>query len=202
MPKPGSPTNQGSNDLASRIVEVATRTLLDRGYAGTTIDELVAVLGASKRSIYSRFVTKDELDRAVTACYAGQALNGLPSATSDDRSAEDRLQHRWCGNSPSRHNSGAPHFTDDIFAPVAAVTVFEKDEDAGALANDTEYGLSAAIGERLNVGTSTTLPSTTRWSTPSAAFRQRSQHWRPRQLGGIHAMAMGDGQGRSPSYPL
>ncbi|QAB01021.1 MULTISPECIES: benzaldehyde dehydrogenase [Agrobacterium tumefaciens complex] len=58
---------------------------------------------------------------------------------------------------------GNPAFAEEIFAPVAVVTVFEKDEDAIALANDTDYGLSAAIvsrsvgralalGERLNVG--------------------------------------------------
>ncbi|WP_428425325.1 benzaldehyde dehydrogenase [Pararhizobium sp.] len=58
---------------------------------------------------------------------------------------------------------GNPAFTEEIFAPVAVLTVFDKDEDAIALANDTEYGLSAAIvsrsvgralalGERLNVG--------------------------------------------------
>lgn len=58
---------------------------------------------------------------------------------------------------------GNPAFTEEIFAPVAVLTVFDRDEDAIALANDTEYGLSAAIvsrsvgralalGERLNVG--------------------------------------------------
>lgn len=58
---------------------------------------------------------------------------------------------------------GNPAFGEEIFAPVAVVTVFDKDEDAVALANDTDYGLSAAIvsrnvgralaiGERLNVG--------------------------------------------------
>lgn len=54
-------------------------------------------------------------------------------------------------------------FTQEMFAPVAVVSTFETDDEAVALANDTDYGLSAAvitnsigramsIGERLNVG--------------------------------------------------
>lgn len=58
---------------------------------------------------------------------------------------------------------GMPAFEEEIFAPVASITVFDNDEDAIALANDTDFGLSAAIitnnigralavGERLNTG--------------------------------------------------
>lgn len=58
---------------------------------------------------------------------------------------------------------GMPAFDEEIFGPVAAITAFDSDEDAVALANDTEYGLSGAVisksigralnvGERLNVG--------------------------------------------------
>lgn len=54
-------------------------------------------------------------------------------------------------------------FHDEIFAPVASITTFETDDEAVALANDTQYGLSGAvisrsigralaIGERLRVG--------------------------------------------------
>jgi benzaldehyde dehydrogenase (NAD) len=56
-----------------------------------------------------------------------------------------------------------PAFNEEIFAPVAVVVPFDTDEEAIALANDTEYGLSAAVlsrdvgralklGERLRVG--------------------------------------------------
>jgi len=56
-----------------------------------------------------------------------------------------------------------PAFREEIFGPVVSVTVFDDDEQAIALANDTEYGLSAgiltgsisrgmAISQRLNVG--------------------------------------------------
>jgi len=56
-----------------------------------------------------------------------------------------------------------PAFKEEIFGPVAVVVPFDTDEDAIALANDTEYGLSTAIvtanvgralqmGERLRTG--------------------------------------------------
>jgi benzaldehyde dehydrogenase (NAD) len=38
-----------------------------------------------------------------------------------------------------------PAFVEEIFGPVAAVTTFGADEEAVALANQTEYGLAAAI---------------------------------------------------------
>jgi benzaldehyde dehydrogenase (NAD) len=43
---------------------------------------------------------------------------------------------------------GMPLFDEETFAPVAAITVAEDDEDAIALANRTEYGLSAAVFTR------------------------------------------------------
>jgi benzaldehyde dehydrogenase (NAD) len=41
-----------------------------------------------------------------------------------------------------------PAFNEEIFGPVAVVVPFDSDEEAVALANDTEYGLSAAILSR------------------------------------------------------
>jgi benzaldehyde dehydrogenase (NAD) len=41
-----------------------------------------------------------------------------------------------------------PAWTDEIFGPVAPVTTFRTDEEALALANDSEYGLVAAVYSR------------------------------------------------------
>ncbi len=59
--------------------------------------------------------------------------------------------------------SKMPVFREEIFGPVISITAFDTDAEAVALANDTEYGLSAgvhtrdvgrgmAIAEQLNVG--------------------------------------------------
>ncbi|UYC12472.1 benzaldehyde dehydrogenase [Xanthomonas sp. CFBP 8445] len=58
---------------------------------------------------------------------------------------------------------GMPAFEEEVFGPVANVIAFDSDDDAVALANQTEYGLSAgilsasvgramALGERLHTG--------------------------------------------------
>ena len=41
-----------------------------------------------------------------------------------------------------------PAFTDEIFGPVAPITVFDTDEEAIALANASTYGLVASIYTR------------------------------------------------------
>ena len=41
-----------------------------------------------------------------------------------------------------------PAWTDEIFGPVAPVVVFDTDEEALALANDSEYGLAGAVYSR------------------------------------------------------
>jgi succinate-semialdehyde dehydrogenase/glutarate-semialdehyde dehydrogenase len=41
-----------------------------------------------------------------------------------------------------------PAFREELFGPVATVTVFETDAEAIMLANDTEYGLGNAVFSR------------------------------------------------------
>src|SRR5260370_41080428 len=40
---------------------------------------------------------------------------------------------------------GMPAFEEEIFGPVAAVTVFKNDDEAVSLANQNRYGLVAAV---------------------------------------------------------
>jgi len=44
--------------------------------------------------------------------------------------------------------TGLPAWTDEVFGPVAPVVVFDTDEEALALANDSEYGLAGAVYSR------------------------------------------------------
>ena len=44
--------------------------------------------------------------------------------------------------------TGLPAWTDEIFGPVAPVVVFDTDEEALRLANDSEYGLAGAVYSR------------------------------------------------------
>lgn len=64
---------------------------------------------------------------------------------------------------PAQVTPDNPAFREEIFGPVAVITAFDSDDDAVALANGTEYGLSMAVisssvgralalGERLHTG--------------------------------------------------
>ena len=44
--------------------------------------------------------------------------------------------------------TGLPAWTDEVFGPVAPVVTFETDDEALALANDTDYGLAGAVYSR------------------------------------------------------
>jgi benzaldehyde dehydrogenase (NAD) len=44
--------------------------------------------------------------------------------------------------------TGLPAWTDEVFGPVAPVVVFDTDDEALALANDSEYGLAGAVYSR------------------------------------------------------
>lgn len=95
MPKPGRPTKKQSEDLTARLIAAATALFLEKGYAGTTIDELALRLGAAKRTVYSRFADKADLFRLVTTNYADQALGQLAPIVVDDRALPEQL-HGAC----------------------------------------------------------------------------------------------------------
>ena len=48
-------------DVKSRIVAAAWELFYDKGYNGTTVDDIIALSGTSKGSFYYYFSTKDEL---------------------------------------------------------------------------------------------------------------------------------------------
>ena len=48
-------------DVKSRIVAAAWELFYEKGYNGTTVDDIIALSGTSKGSFYYYFSTKDEL---------------------------------------------------------------------------------------------------------------------------------------------
>jgi TetR/AcrR family transcriptional regulator, mexJK operon transcriptional repressor len=61
----GRPTREDAAALAGRIVEVATRLFLGGGFGATSIEQVAAAAGVSKRTFYHRFRDKPDLFRAV-----------------------------------------------------------------------------------------------------------------------------------------
>ncbi len=51
----------GKKSVKSRIVSAAWQLFYEKGYNGTTVDEIIELSGTSKGSFYYYFDTKDEL---------------------------------------------------------------------------------------------------------------------------------------------
>jgi TetR/AcrR family transcriptional repressor of nem operon len=62
-------TDKGETARA-RLVAAAEKIILEKGYAGATIDELLAATGASKGAFFHHFRGKADLARAVVERYA------------------------------------------------------------------------------------------------------------------------------------
>jgi len=71
LPKPRTPKKKvtkfarNSPDRTEFLLDVATRFFLEKGYGGTSINEMARYAHASKETFYARFPTKKDLFRAV-----------------------------------------------------------------------------------------------------------------------------------------
>ena len=107
---------------------------------------------------------------------------------------------------------GMRAFDEEVFGPVAAITPFASEDEAVALANQNEYGLSAGVFSSRSVARSRSATGSTRASPHQRpdgrrraacsirwhrCLRKRDAHRRSRQLGGIHELAVGDDQGQA-----
>ncbi len=65
LPKRGAETRE-------RLLEVAERSVLDKGFAATSIDELIAAVGITKSGFFYHFKGKEELATALLQRYIDQ----------------------------------------------------------------------------------------------------------------------------------
>lgn len=66
----GRPSIQRAQELPQIIVGVASALILERGYAGTSMEAIAHAAGVTKRTIYTRFESKENLLREVLAAAA------------------------------------------------------------------------------------------------------------------------------------
>jgi TetR/AcrR family transcriptional repressor of nem operon len=70
MPRDGTATRE-------RILDSAERLIIDRGFAATTVDAVLAETGATKGAFFHHFASKAELARALVERYAAHDVGVL-----------------------------------------------------------------------------------------------------------------------------
>jgi AcrR family transcriptional regulator len=70
----GRPPADRAGDVEARLLAAATRLFLERGYDGTSCDQVASDAGAGKASIYARYANKGALFRAVVDNMLGRSF--------------------------------------------------------------------------------------------------------------------------------
>ena len=79
----------------ARIVAAAASLVYERGFAGTSLDDVMAATGTSKSQLYHYFADKDALIREVIKAQLGRIIAAQQAAGLDDVSSWEGLQ-LWC----------------------------------------------------------------------------------------------------------
>jgi AcrR family transcriptional regulator len=79
----------------ARIVAAAASLVYERGFAGTSLDDVMAATGTSKSQLYHYFADKDALIREVIKAQLGRIIAAQEAAGLHEVSSWEGLQ-RWC----------------------------------------------------------------------------------------------------------
>jgi TetR/AcrR family transcriptional regulator, transcriptional repressor for nem operon len=79
----------------ARIVAAGASLVYERGFAGTSLDDVMAATGTSKSQLYHYFADKDALIREVIKAQLGRIIAAQQAAGLHEVSSWDGLQ-RWC----------------------------------------------------------------------------------------------------------
>ncbi len=79
----------------ARIVAAAASLVYERGFAGTSLDDVMAATGTSKSQLYHYFADKDALIREVIKAQLGRIIAAQEAAGLHEVSSWESLQ-RWC----------------------------------------------------------------------------------------------------------
>ena len=79
----------------ARIVDAAASLVYERGFAGTSLDDVMAATGTSKSQLYHYFADKNALIREVIKAQLDRIISAQQAAGLREISSWDGLQ-RWC----------------------------------------------------------------------------------------------------------
>ena len=137
------------------VCSAGSRLLLQRGMADTFLPKLAAACGkivvgpgldsnSEMGPLISRAHQRKVLDHIRSGCCEGAELLCGGSAYNDSRAVGNFVQPTVFINT----EPGMRLVKEEIFGPVLAVQLFDTEEDAVRLANDTVYGLAGAVFTR------------------------------------------------------
>src|SRR5262249_41114425 len=89
-PKRGRPPKDAAGDVKARILDAAKQLFLEKGFHGTSIDEVAQLAPASKPTIYAHFPGKTPLFMAVADRTINE-LADLEGFTPQGRTIENKL---------------------------------------------------------------------------------------------------------------
>jgi AcrR family transcriptional regulator len=75
--------NLQPQETANRILNQAMRIFLEKGYHGTSIDDITQAAGVTKGALYWHFKSKEELLRRIVEEFETRFLDGLVQAVKD-----------------------------------------------------------------------------------------------------------------------
>lgn len=91
-PRPrGRPVKGSEHQVKEDIVAAARSLFFEKGYEGTSTDEVSAKAGCSKRTLYARFVTKADLFEAVIKRFVEESNAVTQPYVLSGKTLEDRL---------------------------------------------------------------------------------------------------------------
>jgi len=137
---------------SGQVCTAGSRVLVQRGIH----DELVAEVVARSRGIrlgsgfradtqMGPLISREQLDRVCRYVAIGKA-EGAEVALGGERHGQDGYFHKPTIFTGVNNNMTIAR--DEIFGPVMAIIPFDTEEEAVAIANDTEFGLAAGVWTR------------------------------------------------------
>jgi AcrR family transcriptional regulator len=88
----GRPPRKRAGEVEARILDAARRLFLERGLAGTSVDEIARLARAGKPTIYARFPSKETLFTAVVFRTIFASIEQFESDAPTGASVEERLE--------------------------------------------------------------------------------------------------------------
>jgi TetR/AcrR family transcriptional regulator, cholesterol catabolism regulator len=132
-----------------RILEEAVKLFYERGFSGTTLDDIAGKLGVTKPFIYTHFRSKVELLEAICRPTIEMSLEAIARAAEQRGSAAERLYN------------GVVNFTKVVLQRQANIAVYFREEkslseaglaDINALRKAFDRVLSDLLEEGVNAG--------------------------------------------------